>query len=176
MLKRPGLLPWITQLFFFFWWHLTVISDKMNGKNGFLHFDSSLLCKLTIVWTVSLKYYHYSGIPQCAKLPKLQTTWSDLFAGITPTNPTLLNQVEELTCRGFKYGTTAKESQIHPFREHQKSWSVLVKSDKAALLQCLCALDLPIIRLKIRAFSRQVSFLCCSGLYPICACSPTFNS
>lgn len=33
----------------FFWWHLTVISDKMNGKNGFLHFDSSILCKLTIV-------------------------------------------------------------------------------------------------------------------------------
>lgn len=35
--------------FFFYWWYLTVISDKMNGINGFLHFDSSFFCKLTIV-------------------------------------------------------------------------------------------------------------------------------
>lgn len=56
-----------------FLWHLTVISDNVSGKNGFLHFDSSILCKLTIVWSVSLQCYHHSGIPYCAKLLSLQT-------------------------------------------------------------------------------------------------------
>lgn len=102
--------------------------------------------------------------------------WSDLFAGITQTSPTLLNQVEELTCRGHKYSTAAEVSEIFPFREHQKSWSILVKFDTAPLPQCLNSLDLVIIRLKIGAFSRQLCPLCFSGLYPTCACSPTFNT
>lgn len=140
----------------FFLYSLPVISDNMSRRNRLLHFDSSIPCKLAIVWGLALftalsppwhtsvhKAQHY-----CISKPE----WSDLFAGITKTSPTLLNRVEELVCRGSKHSPAAIVSWNHHFGEHQESWSILLKFDVATLSQCLNALDLLVIGLKIACF------------------------
>lgn len=85
-------------------------------------------------------------------------------------SPTLLNQVEELTCRGGKYSTAAKVSQVHPFREHQEYRSICLKLGVAALPQCLNALDLLIVRLQIACFQQTTApcvFLVCIPFVPV---------
>lgn len=93
---------------------LPVISDNVSGRNRLLHFDSSIPCKLDIVWGLALfkalsPHWHTSvhkAQHYCISKPEQ----SDLFAGITETSPNLLNRVEELICRGGKQPSSKSKS------------------------------------------------------------------